>query len=146
MRIKSNKLNEFMCGLKALCYFSTVVSIVVSLYSWKDVDDRTARIVGIIAFILLVGLLCHIVSTTIKDRVNEKLRTSDNKIKKCSSYIIFFIGSVVYCSIAYLSYLFYQYYHIESLFVRKSYPYIIVVLGVYSFFVISKYVGDENDK
>lgn len=135
-----------MCGLKSLCYFSTVVSILASLYSWKDVDDRTSRIVGIIAFILLVGLLCHIVSTTIKDRVKEKLHTADNKIKKYSSYIIFFIGCVVYCSIAYLSYLFYQYYHIESLFVRKSYPYIIVGLGIFAFCVISRFKEEQSDE
>jgi magnesium-transporting ATPase (P-type) len=125
--------------MKALCYFSTIIAIIVSLWHWKDVDAGSVKIVGTIAYIFLVALLCHIVSIIIKEQIKEKLHTADNKIKKYASYIIFIIGCVVYCSITYLSYLFYQYYHIESYFVRKSYPYIIASLGIFAFCVISRF-------
>ena len=132
--------------MKSLCHFSTIFAIIVSLYNYKSIDDISVKIVGTIAYIMLVILLCHIVSTGIKDSIQEKFLSCDTFIKKYSSVVLSVIGYVVYGSIASLSYLCYCYFNVESLFVPKVYPYLIIGLGIYAFCVSSMFSKEKSDK
>jgi hypothetical protein len=132
--------------MKTFLYFNIIISVIVSFCYSKSVDARSVIMGGIIAYVILVGLLCHIASTVIKDFVKENMLKDDDSAKKHSSLIMFVIGCAVYGMMAYLAYLFYIYYNVESLFVPKAYPYIIIGSAIFAFCIVSSYKEGQSDE